>query len=114
MPIRTKDYIHTQLHPIFEMHLPEGYLLAIIKKHFSKLRKTDDFGLLQLMSYSIRGRVSYVQSISKLPDEITLANLLHSKDDNLFGELVDRFALTSVISGVQPKIKRSTILIESA
>jgi hypothetical protein len=35
------------LHPIFEMHLPEGYLLSIIKK-FSKLIDTDDFGSLQV------------------------------------------------------------------
>jgi len=43
MPVRVKSYINRQLHPIFEMHLPEGYLLSVIKKHFSKLTKTDDF-----------------------------------------------------------------------
>ncbi len=25
MPVREKSYIHYKLHPIFEMHLPEGY-----------------------------------------------------------------------------------------
>ncbi len=40
MPVRDKSYIHTKLHPIFEMHLPEGYLLSVIKKHFAKLVKT--------------------------------------------------------------------------
>ena len=40
MPLRTKSYVHDKLHPLFEMHLPEGYLLSIIKKHFSKLTKT--------------------------------------------------------------------------
>jgi serine/threonine-protein kinase HipA len=45
MPVRAKPYIYNKLHPIFEMHLPEGYLLSIIKKHFSKITKTDDFGL---------------------------------------------------------------------
>lgn len=34
MPVREKSYVNTQLHPIFEMHLPEGYLLSIIKKTF--------------------------------------------------------------------------------
>lgn len=43
MPVRQKPYIHNKLHPIFEMHLPEGYLLFIIKKHFSKLTKIDDY-----------------------------------------------------------------------
>ncbi len=46
MPIRQKPYIHNKLHPIFEMHLPEGYLLSIIKKHFSKLLKTSSFATL--------------------------------------------------------------------
>jgi len=36
MPVRMKGYVHPVLHPIFQMHLPEGYLLSIIKKHFSK------------------------------------------------------------------------------
>jgi len=33
MPVRAKSYINKQLHPLFEMHLPEGYLLSVIKKH---------------------------------------------------------------------------------
>ncbi|MBU4111613.1 HipA N-terminal domain-containing protein, partial [bacterium] len=43
MQVRAKSYANKHLHPIFEMHLPEGYLLSIIKKHFSKIVKTDDF-----------------------------------------------------------------------
>ncbi len=59
MPVRAKDYIYNKLHPIFEMHLLEGYLLSIIKKHFSKIVKTDDFGLLKVISSSIKGRIIY-------------------------------------------------------
>ena len=104
MPVRTKDYSHINLHPIFEMHLPEGYLLSIIKKHFSKITKTDDFGLLQLMSPSIVGRVSYESHKNMSDSLLTLDELLHSKDEKLFDELVERFALSSALSGVQPKI----------
>ncbi|WP_297482210.1 HipA N-terminal domain-containing protein, partial [Sulfurimonas sp.] len=50
MPPRTQQYVNNKLHPIFEMNLPEGYLLSIIKKHFSKIVKTDEFGLLKLIS----------------------------------------------------------------
>ncbi len=104
MPVRSKPYIHNKLHPIFEMHLPEGYLLSIIKKHFSKILKTDDFGLLKVMSSSIKGRVNY-QSDKKYPKEtLTLDKLLHPDDDKLFDELVSKFALTSALSGVQPKV----------
>jgi serine/threonine-protein kinase HipA len=59
MPVRVKSFVQPKLHPIFEMHLPEGYLLSVIKKHFSKLTDTDDFGLLQLLAPSIRGRINY-------------------------------------------------------
>lgn len=117
MPVREKGYLHNKLHPIFEMHLPEGYLLSIIKKHFSKLVKTDDFGLLKVMASSINGRVSYKDSIIKDEDRLSLEDLLHSKNSNLFSELTSRFALTTALSGVQPKVlakveNRATLKLE--
>lgn len=103
MPVRAKGYVYPRLHPIFEMNLPEGYLLAIIKKHFSKLTETDDFGLLRLLAPSVRGRVIYtVQALQNTA--LTLEELLHPKQDDLFKELVSRFALHSPLSGVQPKV----------
>lgn len=103
MPVRNKSYIHNSLHPVFEMHLPEGYLLSIIKKHFSKIKKTDDFGLLKLISSNIKGRVSYQNEKNK-DQTLTLDELLSSKNENLFDELVSKFALNSALSGVQPKV----------
>ncbi|MDO8843295.1 HipA N-terminal domain-containing protein [Methylicorpusculum sp.] len=104
MPVRTKSYAYSRLHPLFEMHLPEGYLLSIIKKHFAKLTATDDFGLLRLLSPSIRGRVHYLADSSVLTTPLHLEELLHSQQDGLFDELVSRFALQSALSGVQPKV----------
>lgn len=104
MPVRIKSYANKHLHPIFEMHLPEGYLLSIIKKHFSKIVKTDDFGLLWLMSKSINGRLAYVH-IDEIQEQfLALEELLQPKSENLFHELVSRFALHSPLSGVQPKV----------
>jgi serine/threonine-protein kinase HipA len=104
MPVRTKSWNSKNLHPLFEMHLPEGYLLSIMKKHFSKFTKTDDFGLLKLMSPSIKGRVSYEQDLKVELKPLVLDDLLHSSNEKLFDELVSRFALNSPISGVQPKV----------
>lgn len=104
MPVRQKPFIYKKLHPIFEMHLPEGYLLSIIKKHFSKLTKTDDFGLLNIMAGSIKGRISYESKQNSIKNDLTLDQLLHPKSDKLFDELVNRFALHSALSGVQPKV----------
>lgn len=104
MPVRTKSYVHPLLHPIFEMHLPEGYLLSVIKKQFSKLTETDDFGLLRLLSPSIRGRVHYQGAFQKTTAPLVLDDLLRPKHAQLFNELVTRFALKSPLSGVQPKV----------
>ncbi|WP_060826134.1 type II toxin-antitoxin system HipA family toxin [Sulfurospirillum cavolei] len=104
MPVRTKSYVNPKLHPIFEMHLPEGYLLSIIKKHFSKITKTDDFGLLHLMAHSIKGRLTYEADDTQEETTLSLDALLHPKSETLFDELVSRFALNSPLSGVQPKV----------
>ena len=106
MPRRLEQYVNRTLHPIFEMHLPEGYLLSIIKKHFSKLTKTDDFGLLKLMSKSIHGRINYTNEKTE-KSSLSLEDLLNPKQENLFEELVTRFALNSALSGVQPKVLAS-------
>jgi len=107
MPVRSKDYVYNKLHPIFEMHLPEGYLLSVIKKHFSKIKKMDDFGLLEVMSSSIKGRISYKNSLKKIDNNLSLDELIHPKNDMLFNELVEKFALNSALSGVQPKVLAS-------
>jgi len=103
MPVRAKGYVHSQLPPIFEMHLPEGYLLALLKKQFSKLTETDDFGLLRLLSACVRGRINYALPIDSV-SSFALEDLLHSEQPDLFNELVVRFALKSPLSGVQPKV----------
>lgn len=104
MPVRRKDYSHPRLHPIFEMHLPEGYLLSIIKKQFAKITNTDDFGLLKLLAPNVRGRVEYIRDDQPENSPLHLDTLLHSDNPGLFEELVSRFALRSALSGVQPKV----------
>lgn len=103
MPVRAKSYVNQGMFPIFEMHLPEGYLLSVIKKHFSKMTETDDFGLLKLLSPSVKGRLSYRQ-VPTGDDPISVDTVLHSGQLGLFADLVKRFALRSAVSGVQPKV----------
>lgn len=104
MPVRIRDYVHDHLHPIFEMHLPEGYLLSVIKKHFTKLVATDDFGLLSLLSTSVRGRVHYRNKQVDTTATLSLEELLYPEKTSLFDELIQRFALQTPLSGVQPKV----------
>jgi len=104
MPVRGKGYVHPYLHPIFEMHLPEGYLLAVIKKQFAKLTATDDFGLLHLMCPSVKGRVNYESASKATIEPLKLDDVLHPEHPQLFDELLLRFAMTTPLSGVQPKV----------
>lgn len=103
MPARIQSYTLERLHPIFEMHLPEGYLLSVIKRHFSKLHPTDDFGLLQLLAPSVHGRIHY-SNTQETQAPIYLESLIDNTQPQLFDTLVKRFALRSALSGVQPKV----------
>lgn len=106
MPVRTRSYEHQQLLPIFDMHLPEGYLLAVIQRHFSKIIGSDDLSILNLLAPYIRGRLQYQQAQANpqnQTDSIDFDTLLNPHE-NLFEELVERFALSSAVSGVQPKV----------
>ena len=118
MQPRTQQYLNNRLHPLFEMHLPEGYLLSIIKKHFSKLTKTDDFGLLKLMSANVNGRITYELVQNSRSNILSLDELINPVSDDLFEELVSRYALSSPLSGVQPKIladikNKATLQVEN-
>ena len=103
MPIRLESWISNDLHPIFQMNLPEGTLKEIIKERFSKIRHMDDLGFLELIGPYVIGRVKY-----GLPDNneepITLDNILTNDTHELFEKLMDRFAIRSGISGIQPKM----------
>lgn len=105
MPVRARSYEHPKLLPIFEMHLPEGYLLALIQKHLSKIIGKDELSLLAALAPGLRGRVHY-QAADLLPkfDQVLTLDSLVNPSANLFAELLERFALRSAISGVQPKV----------
>ncbi|CBL46983.1 Conserved hypothetical protein [gamma proteobacterium HdN1] len=102
MPVRLRDYTHNKLHPIFEMHLPEGYLLSVVQRHFAKVLGSDELSLLTLLAPGVQGRIQYRKTAPVL-EPLSLDALLHP-EQGLFDELVQRFALFSPVSGVQPKV----------
>ncbi len=103
MPIRKTSWISKKLHPIFEMNLPEGALKEAIKNHFAKLQKMDDINFLKLIGPFMLGRVKFDKLIED-KDVLLIDDILTSKKENLFEELMDKFAIRSGISGVQPKL----------
>jgi len=103
MPMRSASWTSKTLHPIFQMNMPEGALREVIKNHFSKIEKMDEMGFLKIIGPYVLGRVKFEAIISS-DTNLSLEEILSSPKENLFEELMDRFALRSGVSGVQPKL----------
>lgn len=109
MPARGVSYSFNRLHPIFAQNLPEGYLGDVLRKTVSKLYGSGDLTLLAALGRYQVGKVVVTASpgLSKLEDDgegEPLASLVQSSNTALFEELVERYALRSGVSGVQPKV----------
>lgn len=103
MPIRNASYDSKKLHPIFEMNMPEGALKESIKNHFSKIETLTDIKMLKLIGAYMLGRVKF-EEIKEQKDDLKLDEILNSSKQNLFDELLEKFAIKSGVSGVQPKL----------
>lgn len=103
MPIRKASWISKKLHPIFEMNMPEGALKEAIKNHFAKITSMDELNFLRLIGPYMLGRVKF-REILHVKDTLFLDEILSSTKANLFTELMEKFAIRSGVSGVQPKL----------
>ncbi len=105
MPYSNKSYTSTyHLHPIFDMHMPEGYLFEMLKNLLTKeYGKLDDYTLFSHLSKTIEGYITY-QSDKNRGESLDLEEILNDSDTNLFSKLVSLFLSQSAISGVQPKV----------
>ena len=94
--------------PIFEMNLPEGALREKLHRMFSKLVPNfDALALLQIVGSSQIGRLRYAQAGAEpttMPSQNIPELLAYTGADDLFHDLMARFAPHSGISGMQPKV----------
>lgn len=109
MPLRLKSWQSRNLHPIFQMNLPEGSLLDAIRRAIAKIIGNDDLAVLQVTGGSQLGRNRFSLPGEDFPaaDDNTeqLEELLTYPDTReLFHELLSRYAMRSGISGIQPKV----------
>lgn len=109
MPVRLKSWQSRDLHPVFQMNLPEGALLSAIRNAVAKVAGTDDVTLLRITGGHSIGRNRFsledddAPGLSSEPE--SLAGILKYPDAaELFNELLARHALRSGVSGVQPKV----------
>jgi serine/threonine-protein kinase HipA len=113
MPVRKAQYAHSVLHPIFQMNLPEGFMLEELRNRLAKIVNLDPMLLLSLTGAQCPiGRVTVQSpSVQTLPSEPKLTKgerlneiLEWDGTENLFEELVNKYIFRAGISGVQPKV----------
>lgn len=109
MPVRLQSWDSQELHPVFQMNLPEGALLEAIRRAIAKIIGDDEFAILQATGGNQIGRNRFslpdASSWGSPPEGESLEQLLTYPDTReLFHELVNRYAIRSGVSGVQPKV----------
>ncbi len=110
MPVRTASWNTPYgLAPIFDMNLPEGALRAHLMRSFAKATGTfDDFDLLGVVGRTQIGRLRYSDPEADLTEEVPFQSvdeiLRARRGGELFKYLLDKFAVHSGLSGVQPKV----------
>lgn len=107
MPVRTESYTwDDQLPPIFQMNLPEGYLLQVLQEELGPHIGASPVALLSVIGRNMVGRLQIAPTGAALDEPakpIDVAELL--KGDNseeAFAQLVREHAKSGV-SGVLPK-----------
>ena len=56
MPVRLESWVSRDLHPIFQMNLPEGALLEAIRRAIAKVVGEDDLSILRVTGGNQVGR----------------------------------------------------------
>lgn len=107
MRVRRDPYIWDDvLHPVFQMNLPEGYLLQVLQEQFGPHIGASPTALLSVIGRNMIGRIQVAAPGSNLeepPKPVDVARLLQGDNsEEAFAELVRQHA-TSGVSGVVPK-----------
>lgn len=108
MPLRPAPYSEPNLHPIFEMNLPEGYVLEQIRNRLARSVRIDPMLLLALTGRDEpigRVRVTAPELPEASKQRVSLGQILRwDGAESLFDELMDRYAFRTGLAGVQPKV----------
>jgi serine/threonine-protein kinase HipA len=110
MPVRLASWDTAYgVAPIFEMNLPEGALRERLRLAFAKATGTfDDLDLLAIVGRSQLGRIRFTAVDADLDEDVPFQSVdeivSSRRGGELYRYLVERFAVHSGISGVQPKV----------
>lgn len=106
MPVRTASYTYPELHPLFRMNLPEGFLLSVLQEQLGPHVGASPLNLLAVVGRNVIGRIQVAAEGADprsppLPFELD-AVLRGDNREAAFADLVRRHVLSGV-SGVVPK-----------
>lgn len=107
MRVRREPWVWDDvLHPVFQMNLPEGYLLQVLQEQFGPHIGASPMALLSVIGRNMIGRFQVAPAGAKLDEPakpVDVAALLQGDNsEEAFAELVRQHA-TSGVSGVVPK-----------
>ncbi|MDM0020692.1 type II toxin-antitoxin system HipA family toxin [Variovorax saccharolyticus] len=115
MPVRTESYAYPDLHPVFRMNLPEGFLLSILQEQLGPQVGASPLNLLSVVGRNAIGRVKVAMpgaDPTQPPVPFELAGILRGDNSEAaFVDLVRRYAVSGV-SGVVPKFLSPNTLAE--
>ncbi len=111
MPRRAAPYFHSELHPIFQMHLPEGPVREMLEQVIAKAEGSGDLSLLQSLSDNQYGRLRYASPDQRpnasQPKPKSTAGNVDGLAEGLFAQMLMRYAKNSAQASVQPRINTS-------
>ena len=85
MPVQTSSWMWPALHPFFQVSLPEGFLLSVLKEQLGPHLGASGLDLLSVVGHNLIGRVQV--SAGEQPNASTalddLAPLLHGEASEL-------------------------------
>lgn len=107
MRVRPDPYLWDDvLHPVFQMNLPEGYLLQVLQEQFGPHVGASPMALLSVIGRNMIGRIQVAPpgaDLEEPPKPVDVTELLQGDNsEETFNELVRQHA-TSGVSGVVPK-----------
>ncbi|MEI8169115.1 MAG: type II toxin-antitoxin system HipA family toxin [Rhodoferax sp.] len=105
MPVRAPSWRWPALHPFFQVSLPEGYLLSVLKEQLGPHLGASPLDLLAVVGHNLIGRVQVSAGSAPTPylAASDLHGLLHgASSQGVFLELMAQYAVSGV-SGVVPK-----------
>eukprot|EP01034_Spumella_vulgaris_P022140 gene22140-28245_t len=106
MPVRTQSYDYPELHPLFRMNLPEGFLLSVLQERLGPHVGSSPLNLLSVVGRNAIGRVKVAPEGAdpkSPPVAFEVRHILRGDNsEQAFMGLVREFAVSGV-SGVVPK-----------